>query len=647
MTHSHDLYITTAIDYVNATPHIGTAYEKIGADVLARFHRQRGRKVHLQMGNDEHSLNVAKSAAAAGLAPLAYCDAMEGKFTTVWKALDIAYDGFIRTTEPRHQKTVAEFFARIEKNHPDHLFKKRYTGWYCDSCEAYYTEKDLVDGQCPQHKSAPRWVEQDNWFFKLSAWEQPLRDYITTHPEFIQPVIRKNEIMSFINADAGLQDISISREGGTWGIRLPKDPTHTVYVWFDALINYISALESTAHPDPFARWNALAKNRGIVHVIGKDITRFHCVIWPAMLLAAGLELPTTIFGHGFVYFRGERMSKTLGNVVNPLELVQQYGCDPLRYFLLRENSFGADGNFTWEQFIDRYNGDLANGIGNLVSRTVGMVRQYLGDKVARCSLLVARNSSDTANTLRDAVTEATQKIQVALDYEKGDIQFHDALAAIWSVITAADKLINEAKPWALNKSGEKEKVAEVLANVCEAIHGVANLLAPFLPTTTAKILHAIDFKNNSGDLVALFPRIDTKESIVTNETSAVAAPIATTPPAPATPAPEGIALIDITDFAKIELRVATIVTAEKIAGADRLLKLQVDLGTEQRQIVAGIALHYTPEELIGKQVCAVTNLKPVKLRGTESHGMLLAASGADTVSLLMPMRPVPAGSKVK
>lgn len=650
---SKRLYITTAIDYVNSAPHIGTAYEKIGADVLARFHRLCGWEVHLQMGNDEHSVNVAKAAQEKGLTPMAYCDQMETTFRTVWQHMNIAYDGFIRTTNRSHQEAVRTLFTAIcERKAPDgspNIYKGHYTGWYCESCEAFYTEKDLTNTLCPLHNKPARWVEEENYFFALSKYRDALRKHLRRHPDFILPAIRRNEILRLL--EGGLQDISMSREGGTWGIHLPIDERHTIYVWFDALINYITAIGYGQDQKHFRRW---WRDATVVHVIGKDITRFHCVIWPAMLLAAGLPLPTTIFGHGFVYHRGERMSKTLDNVVDPLALAQQFGADPLRYFLLRENSFGSDGNFTWDQFVGRYNGDLANGLGNLVSRTAGMVHQYLGGHVPPLSATAKKRAKD----LLARTTACAARLEQALRLDGDDINFHDALAAIWEVVAAADKFINDHAPWKLHKAGATKDVATILTGIVETVYHLLPLLFPFLPHTAETIWGQMGFTSVAGPLATLrqltlpqrkqplqlvppaplFPRIEKDRPATT---------LAVQPHQPTKDIPMEQELISIEDFARIDLRVATIRSAERIEGADRLFRLQVDLGQEQRQLVAGIAQHYTPEDLIGKQVCVVANLKPAKLRGVESHGMLLAASANDTVSILTPLRPVPSGTKVK
>lgn len=661
------MYLTCAIDYVNSRPHIGTAYEKIGADVLARLSRLCGVTTRLQLGNDEHSANVYKSATEKNLDPLAYCDQMEGQFRTTWDSLDIAYDDFIRTSQPRHHRAVGEFFRRLHANTaPDgspNIYKGHYTGWYCQSCEAYYTEKDITEKICPLHNQPVTWVEEENYFFALSKYRDVLLAHLHAHPQSICPSIRRNEMLRLL--EAGLQDISISRAGGQWGIPLPIDPSHTVYVWFDALINYLTAVGFGADDRQFEDWWNHAR---VVHIIGKDITRFHCVIWPAMLLGAGLRLPDTVFGHGFVYFRGERMSKTLGNIIDPLELAKQYGADPLRYFLLRENSFGADGNFTWEHFIGRYNSDLANGIGNLVSRTVGMVHRYCGGNVPLTPI------GESTHEMFQRVSALATTVRQALDADGDDLNFHEALGGIWGAIGATDRYINEHAPWNAHKAGDSATVTRVLANVAASLRTIAILLSPFLPKTAEKIWTQIGCDTAFGKLSAqriydvdglgkcfpltkmitlqplasLFPRIE--ENLMATETTASPAPIPTTPAVPVAAPTAAVTdnVITIDDFLKIDLRAATITQSEKVAGADRLLKLQLDVGElGTRQIVAGIALHYTPEELVGRQICMVANLKPTKLKGVESQGMLLAAGDGATVSVLTPLKPMPNGSRVK
>ncbi|MBI4125226.1 MAG: methionine--tRNA ligase, partial [Deltaproteobacteria bacterium] len=614
-------YLTTAIDYVNNLPHIGTAYEKIGADVLARFKRLQGFQVYFQMGSDEHSANVFKAAQQAGLDPKTYCNRMRGEFEKIWKKLDISYDGFIQTIDPQHAKGVQKLFQAIYDK--GDIYKKPYEGWYCESCEAFYTEKDLANGLCPDHQSKPKWLKEENYFFKLSKYQDRLLQHIQKHPEFILPAVRRNEILRVI--EGGLKDISVSRSTVTWGIPVPFDKKHVVYVWFDALINYMTGVGFSSRPATFKKWWPAD-----CHIIGKDITRFHCVIWPAMLMSAGLPLPKCVFGHGFVYLKGEKMSKTLGNVITPMEIADVYGADALRYYLLRTSSFGADGDFAWEDFIRRYNGDLANGLGNLVSRTATMVEQYLGGRVEK--------QGTTDYGLR--TTDLKKKIEAALDLKSGDVEFHTALAAIWEVIAEADKYINEKKPWEVAKRGPwtvdqglgTNKLEEVLHHVVESIWEIANALKPFLPATSEKILKQFG-KTKIQKAPALFPRIETA-----GPRSAVHGPRSQK---------GGDNMVSIDDFAKLDLRVAQILEAQRVEGADKLLQLQIDLGDEKRQIVAGIAQHYQPEDLVGKKIVVVANLKPAKIRGVKSNGMLLAASGADTISILTPVKDVPVGSKIK
>ncbi len=652
-----DFYITTAIDYVNSSPHIGTSYEKIGADVLARWHRLLGERVYFQMGNDEHSINVWRAALDAGKEPKQYCDEMRERFESVWRKLEISYDGFLQTSDPHHEQGVQELFRRIEET--GDIYKSRYEGWYCESCEAFLTEKDLEEGLCPNHRTTPAWLAEDNYFFKLSKYTEPLREHIRAHPEFILPEIRRNEILSLL--DEGLQDISVSRSSFDWGVALPNDPDHIVYVWFDALINYITAVGFGWDEKRFERWWPAN-----MHVIGKDITRFHCVIWPAMLMSAGLELPKTIFGHGFVSLKGEKMSKTLGNVVTPMDVIDRFGADALRYYLLREGGFGRDADFTWEHFIARYNGDLANGIGNLVARTAGMAKRYQDSAVRPPKRI------DGDLEIAAAATALPARVAEALDHTGGEVAFHAALGAIWELIATADRFVNETKPWELAKAKKGEEINAVLWDIASALRVATILIAPFLPQTAERIWETMGFaalgalrekgfadaRKPWGALdteirlaagAGLFPRIESEdakhetkneERKTTKGKKMKGAKMET--------APAGVMeLIDITDFAKVDLRVAKVLAAEKIEGADRLLKLQVTLGNEERQLVAGIAQHYDPAELVGKHVVVVANLKPAKLRGVESQGMLLAASDAETVSILTPLKEVKVGSKVK
>lgn len=510
---SPHFYLTTAIDYVNSIPHIGTAYEKIGADVLARFMRMEGHQVHFQMGNDEHSTNVLKAAKEKNLAPKVYCDEMREKFTEIWQKLGISCDDFIQTSEPRHHKATQRFFEAILKT--GDIFEGEYEGWYCESCEAFYTEKDLVDGHCPHHKQKPTWLKERNFFFKLSKYQQPLLDYIAAHPEFILPEIRRNEIVSLIKS--GLQDISVSRSGFEWGIPLPNDSKHVVYVWFDALINYLTAVGYGADEARFKEWWPAQ-----VHIIGKDITRFHCVIWPAMLMSAGLKLPETVFGHGFVYLKGEKMSKSLGNVVTPMDVINAYSPDALRYYLLRSSSFGSDGNFTWDDFIKRYNADLANDLGNVLNRSLGMAKKYFNGLISK------GEAAEGDKTLILQAGETGKKVRQALDYKRGDLEYHLALEAIWDLIAATDKYIDSSAPWTLKKEGKEERLKQVLYNVFNSLRLIGMWIHPFMPFTSENFYTQLQLpfpksfaegapwtafpeQHQLGEASPLFPRIETKD----------------------------------------------------------------------------------------------------------------------------------------
>ncbi len=667
-------YLTTAIDYVNNIPHLGTAYEKIGADTLARFQRMNTVDVHFQMGNDEHSANVKKEADLRNKSPKAYCDDMRKKFEAIWESLEVSYNDFIQTSEPRHHESVKTFLKMMKA---EDLYKSHYEGWYCESCETFFTDKDLVDKKCPTHKTEPKWLKEENYFFALSKYQTQLLDYYARHPEFILPEVRRNEVLSLVKS--GLQDISISRSSFPWGIPFPDDSSHVVYVWFDALLNYLTAVGygQKGLEKNFEKWWPAD-----LHIVGKDITRFHCVIWPAMLMSAGLPLPKTVFGHGFIFLKGEKMSKSLGNIVTPLDIVPHYGADALRYYLLRESSFGSDGDFTWDNFIKRYNSDLANDLGNLLNRTLGMATKYVGGKITKPA---STELSDEDRHLKKVVIETLPKVQEALDYLKsGDINFHLALSSIWKIISTADKYIDTSAPWKLAKEEKNADIQRVLYNVLDTLRNVAILIAPFIPQTSQKIWGQLGlnkilpwekqcFKNIAwgktpdtfvGIGQPIFPRIEPVQKEKTMESnnqnkpqSGVEGKAPTALPVEGamtggnprgTQAPMMIELIDITDFLKTDLRVAEIKHAEKVEGADKLLQLQVDVGGELRQIVAGIALHYKPEELIGKKIVIVANLKPAKIRGVESHGMLLAASNADGLSVLTLDRPVlAAGAKVK
>jgi len=632
-------FLTTAIDYVNSQPHLGTAYEKVCADVIARYKRLRGFDTRFLMGNDEHSQNVFKKAQEEGLDPLAYCDQMEQVFRKAWVCLDVSFDDFIRTTEPRHRRGTTAIAQRIYD--AGDIYEGVYEGWYCVSCEEFKQEKDLVNGNCPLHPTLkPEWIREKNYFFRLSKYQQPLLDHFKAHPGFLQPEIRRNEILRLI--EGGLIDVSVSRAGQSWGIPLPWDPSSVVYVWFDALINYASAvgLGQDENAAMFAKWWPAD-----LHVIGKNITRFHAVIWPAMLLSAKLPLPRTIFGHGFLTINGQRMSKTLGTIIDPLAAADRHGHDPLRLYLVKEIAFGGDGDFSWERYDERYNVDLANNLGNLVSRVTAMAHRYRGGRLAP-----AGAASDQLVRLAESVVA---------DYQKSMDGFalHEGAAAAYRLIDANNEFIASTAPWTLAKDpASAERLAQVLFDAAEAIRLAAVLLEPIMPSSSREILRRIGAPDgglnfdrdgrwrNDGERVLLqegplWPR---KEISVTDNpvppdapspgalpplSAPVSSPVpaAAAPTAAAGPVPTD-ARITIEDFMKVELRVAKVLSAEKVEKSKKLLKLSVDVGTEQRTLVAGIAEAYEPETLVGKTVVVVFNLKPAKLMGIESNGMVLAAS---------------------
>ncbi len=452
-------YITTAIDYVNNIPHLGTAYEKIAADAIARYKRLAGFDTRFLMGNDEHSTNVEKAAREKGLDPKVYCDQMADTFQAVWKRLDISYDDFIRTTEPRHIRGVQELFRKIAAN--GDIYKGKYEGFYCVSCERFYPEKELVDGECPNHGTVPQWLSEENWFFRLSAYGPRLLEHYAKHADFLVPAIRRNEILNVI--EGGLQDISVSR-ASTWGIPLPDDPTQRVYVWFDALINYITGL---GYPDQDGLWRYWPAD---LHVIGKDITRFHCIIWPAMLMSAGVPLPKSVLGHGWVHFQGQKLSKSLGNIVNPLDVADTWGADSLRYFLLREVPLTRDGDFSWDLFIERYNANLANDWGNLFTRSVSMIHRYRAGLLAK-----PEAGAELGVLLKKALADYREAMErYAVD---------EGIEAAWTIIRRANQMVEEGAPWKLAKDPAKaEELDALLGQLAVALQHTAFLLFPIMPS---------------------------------------------------------------------------------------------------------------------------------------------------------------------
>lgn len=635
-------YVTTPIYYVNDLPHIGHAYTTILADVLAQYHRLIDVPVHFLTGTDEHGQKVAEAAQKAGISPKQHADSTVIRFLELWKKLEISNDDFIRTTEERHQAVVRKILQDLYDR--GEIYQAEYDGWYCVTCERFFTEKDLADGKCPS-SGCGREVEritETNYFFRMSKYQDWLVEYINSHPEFIQPDSRRNETLGFLRKK--LNDLCISRPKSrlSWGVELPFDSEFVTYVWFDALVNYISAIGYLSDDQKFERlWPAT------YHLIGKDILTTHTVYWPTMLKAMNLPMPETIFAHGWWLVGRDKMSKSLGNVVDPMDVADKYGVDPFRYFLMAEMTLGQDASFTEESFVRRYNADLANDLGNMLSRVQKMI-------VAHCGGVVpapGKAGEDEKNLESVALTAADRMVECV-----ETMRIDQGLAELAAVTREVNRYFEKNRPWALAKNGEQEALGTVLYTAAEALRIVSGMLYPVMPGKMTELRTALglskeppDFSelrkwgrltpgSKVGNLTSLFPRIGRKEA------AAGSAPSAGKPATAAKT--EGVALIEYADFARMELRTAIILEAEPVAGADKLLKLQVDCGGEKRQLVAGIAKHYSPEELTGRTIVIVANLKPARIRGVESNGMLLAASGGDTMRLVTVDGELETGSKV-
>ena len=644
-------YLTTPIYYVNDLPHIGHIYSSVVADVATRFHRLIGDPTRLLTGTDEHGQKIEKAAAAQGIAPLALADRVVARYRELYRRFDVAYDDFIRTTEPRHRRGVEALIRRIEA--AGDFYVAKHEGWYCASCETFYTEKEIgPERRCPDHGTPCTWESEENVFFRLSRYAEPLLAHYQSHPDFVRPESRLAEVTSFVRA--GLTDLSVSRTKLSWGIPFPGRPGHVVYVWFDALANYITALGFGSPEDRFYRefWEAPDGRR--VHLIGKDILRFHAVFWPAFLLSAGLPLPTTIWAHGWWLRDAKKVSKSVGNIVRPDALVEQFGPDALRYFLLREMAFGQDASFSDEAFLARYNADLANDLGNTVSRVAALCRQSFGGvPPERCE----------ENEVQSSYERTLPEWRAAME----EFAWNRALEAAWRFLTEINGYVVAKEPWRIRKEeGASPRLSRVLYAAAEGVRLFGALLSPFTPETSRRIRAAfgqpardptaedLDWgRLEPGipmpDSPALFPRADAaayfggKEQTMSEKPGEVTASAT----APAAPASDG--RIGIEEFQKVQLRTGKVLAAERVPKSNKLVRLQVDLGAEQRQIVAGIAARYEPETLVGRNVVIVANLKPAKLMGVESNGMVLAATvgEAGEPSLLEVAADVPPGSRVK
>ena len=640
-------YISTPIYYPSDRLHIGHAYCTTVADAIARYRRLADHEVFFLTGSDEHGQKIERKAKEYGVTPQEYVDKIVDGFKLLWQRLDISYNDFIRTTEKRHHEVVQSIFQKIYDQ--GDIYKDSYEGWYCTPCETYWLESKLEDGKCPDCGRSVELLQEESYFFRLSKYQDRLLQYIEENPAFIQPISRRNEMINFIKG--GLEDLCVSRTTFDWGIPVPFDKKHVVYVWFDALTNYITAAGYLHDRDKFATfWPA------DIHLVGKEIVRFHSIIWPITLMALGIDLPRMVYGHGWLVVEGDKMSKSKGNVVDPIALIDEFGADAIRYFLLKEITLGQDGNFSRGALISRINADLANDLGNLLHRTLSMIGRFNSGEI--------RVGGDS-----EAIdTDLTQLAQTTVaSYEKhmNDMEINAALKEVWNLIGRSNKYIDETAPWALAKDAAKRnRLDTVLYNLAEVLRIAAILVSPFLPQTAPKIwnqlglsapLSSMRLKDAQrwGELPEgtrvnkaepIFPRIE-EDQAAASVPSADTPPQAAKPAAPTPPA-EQISEIGIDEFARMDFRVARVLACEKVKGADKLLQLTVDLGTEQRIVLSGIAKHYSPEELVGRNVVLVANLKAAKIRGIESHGMVLAASSGDKV-ILVDCPDMPPGSKVK
>lgn len=640
-------YITTPIYYPSAKLHIGHAYCTTVADALARFHRFLDEDVFFCTGSDEHGQKIQLAAEAKNISPKAYVDEIVEGFKKLWNRFNISNDDFVRTTDERHIKVAQEMFRRAQAN--GDIYKGKYTGLYCTPCESYWTEHQLVDGKCPDCGREVQEFSEEAYFFKLSKYADWILDYIQTHEEFIQPVSRRNEMINFIKQ--GLEDLCISRTSFDWGIPVPGDEKHVLYVWFDALTNYLTPIGFLDDQEKFKKFWPCD-----VHLVGKEIVRFHSIIWPCMLKSAGLELPKKIYGHGWLIVDGDKMSKSKGNVIDPNLLLDEFGVDALRYFLLREITLGQDGSFSRDSLIERINADLANDLGNLLHRTLNMIEKFQAGKFLE---VTEEETTPFDAQLKELAETTAQKYKDLMN----QMEMSSAIKLVWGFVSRANKYIDETAPWALAKDETKKKIlANVLSNLGESLRVIAGLISPFMPVTAQKIYAQLGFSQEAfenlryddikswkkfpagqsiGKAEPLFPRIEIETETETKQT----AKQKTQEVSKKKNSEQKTDEINIGDFNKVQMRVVKILSAEKVSGTDSLLKLKVDLGQEQREVVSGIAKHYKPEELIGKTVAMVMNLKPSKIRGVLSQGMILTALQGNQLKILEVDMPV--GSQIR
>ncbi len=639
-------YVTTPIYYVNDKPHIGHAYTTILADVLARYHRLMGADTFFLTGTDEHGQKVQRAAQAAGMTPQQQADATVVRFQELWRKLEITHDDFIRTTEDRHKQVVQSILQDLYDR--GEIYRDQYDGWYCTPCERFFMEKDIERGNCPECSRPVEQITEANYFFRMSSYQQWLIDYIETNPEFIQPDFRRNETLGFLRKP--LNDLCISRPKTRmgWGIELPFDSAYVCYVWFDALVNYISAVGYTADESGFQRWWPAD-----YHLIGKDILTTHTVYWPTMLKAMGLPQPRTIFAHGWWLVGETKMSKSLGNVVNPMEIIDRYGVDAFRYFLIAEMTLGQDATFTEAAFIKRYNADLANDLGNLLSRVAKMINN-------NCSGVIPPGPSELAG----AEKALWEEVQTAVDSMTGHVEkmrLDQGIAGVIGAVRSTNRYLEQQKPWVLARNGEKERMNTVLYAAAESLRVCAGLLFPVMPEKMRDLRSALALGGESPDVkklkiwgvlpsggplpeaTALFPRIQSEnreEAPLRDKSGAVKRDVKSS-------ATTDEGLISIEDFNRVHLRTACIVAAEPVPDTDKLMRIEVMIGDCRRQIVAGIARHYKAEALVGRTVVVAANLKPVQIRGVESNGMLLAAVSGDVLRLVAADGEVPSGATVR